>query len=292
MHAENPRLMEIVRRRWERIDWEAPLPPGFVVAEANYMDVDRLGLTEPQRIALNRLFACFTCELFIHFERYVILYLQRSAHRVPTLARALIDRFIAEEVIHTEAFRRLLHRLRPDLYPGADESTRLRFLQWTGSDDLALKLAPAGTFFLLAWLFEEITLFMPDALDTRPEQCAALVTEVMRLHAREEQPHVAIDARVLSQLTERGRALSAAVQILLTLPLLVYVNTKIQKAGRRFVELAASELSLSAQQQRSIRDRGLTLSERWGMQSFARKLEDTDLVGAGLLCWALRRELR
>ena len=292
MHAESSRLLEIVRRRWDRIDWSAPLPPGYVVAEPNYMDVESLGLDEPRRVALNRLFACFTCELFIHFERYVILYLSRSAHRVPVLARAVIDRFVAEEVIHTEAFQRLLHRLRPDLYPSADEDTPLRFLKWSSGDDLALKLAPAGTFFLLAWLFEEITLFMPEALETRPEQCEPIVTEVMQLHAREEQPHVSIDARVLSHLTERSRAVSVAAQSLLTLPLLVYVNAKIRQAGRRFVRLAASELGLSAEQERRIRDRGLTLSERWGMQSFARKLEDTDLAGTGLLCWALRRELK
>lgn len=292
--ADSPRLAELVRRRWQRIDWDAPIPPSsFVISEAHYMDVPSLGLHAPQRVALNRLFACFTCELFIHFEGYVIRYLERFADRVPALSRPVIDRFVAEERVHSEAFGRLLHKLRPDLYPQLPSPDQgLRFLGWSSSDDLALRIAPLGTFFLLAWLFEEITLFVPQALDQSPEQCAQLVSEVMRLHAREEQPHVALDERVLVHLTGHRPRWQTAVHTLLTLPLLVYVNGKVKQAWRRLVTLAASEIELSPEQLARIRDRGPTQSDRWGMQSFADKMACSGIAGAPMLCWALRRELR
>ncbi|WP_437769054.1 LysE family transporter [Sorangium sp. So ce281] len=115
-----------VRRRWDRIDWTRPIPPGaLVIPEAHYMDVAGLGLTERQRVAINRLFTCFTCELFIHFEGYVIRYLERSAHRAPYLSAPVVARFVAEERTHAEMFRRLLHRLRPDLYPTDGDQTTL-----------------------------------------------------------------------------------------------------------------------------------------------------------------------
>lgn len=288
------RLDEQVRRRWQRLDWDAPIAQdALVITEAHYMDVGALGLGEPQRIALNRLFACFTCELFVHFEAYVIHYLQRVAARVPGISRPGIERFLAEERIHSEAFRRLLHKLRPDLYADdASEKLPLRFLRWSTGDDTALRLAPMGTFFLLAWLFEEITLFVPRALDGCPQQCAALVSDVMRLHAREEQPHVAIDERVLMHLTRDSASFRLGLQTVLTLPLLFYVNAKVRGAWQRLVATAAAEIDLTPAQLLRIRDRGPTQSDRWGLQSFVEKLQQSGIAGARLLCWVLLRELR
>lgn len=288
------RLNELVRRRWDRLDWAAAIPPdALVMPEAHYMDVAALGLTEAQRVALNRLFACFTCELFVHFEAYVIRYLERVAASVQGVSRPGIERFIAEERVHSEAFRRLLHKLRPDLYADdASEGLPLRFLRWSRGDDTALRLAPMGTFFLLAWLFEEITLFVPRALDGCPQQCVPLVSEVMRLHAREEQPHVAIDERVLVHLTRSSRSFRSGLQTVLALPMLVYVDTKVRGAWRRLVAAAAQEIDLTPAQHARIRDRGPTQSDRWGLQSFLGKLGPSGIAGARLLCWVLRRELR
>ena len=41
---------------------------------------------------------------------------------------------VAEERVHAEVFRRLLHTLRPDLYPDGAP----RFLRWGAGDELAL----------------------------------------------------------------------------------------------------------------------------------------------------------
>src|SRR3712207_9093100 len=61
-----------------------------------------LGLDEPRRVALNRLFACFSCELFIHFEAYVIRYLERYPSRLGFLPGPLVARFLAEERVHSD----------------------------------------------------------------------------------------------------------------------------------------------------------------------------------------------
>lgn len=287
--ASGEGLLSLARTRWNRLDWASPiLPSTLVMPEAHYIDVSGLGLSERQRVGLNRLFACFTCELFVHFEAYVIEYLARPGRPMPGLSTVLVERMIAEERVHSEMFCRLLGKLRPDLYPGG---AGLRFFKWRGGDDAAVRLAPPGTFFLLAWLFEEITIYVPQALDESPAQCSPLVADVMRLHAREERPHVALDARVMAHLTGRRPRLQEGFETALALPLLAYVDGKVQRAWRRLVALAGAELGLSRRQQARLRKRRPTQSDRWGTESFVDRMATTDLAGAGLLCWALRRGL-
>jgi hypothetical protein len=277
------------RRRWDALDWASPIVPStLVMPEAHYVDVAGLGLSERQRVGLNRLFACFTCELFVHFEAYVIEYLGRPGRPVPGLAPVHVARMVDEERVHSEMFLRLLCKLRPDLYPGG---AGLRFFRWRPGDEAAVRLAPPGTFFLLAWLFEEITLYVPRALDESPGQCSPLVADVMRLHAREERPHVALDARVMAHLAGRRPRLQAGLETALALPLLAYVDGKVQRAWRRLVALAGRELGLTPRQRARLRKRRPSQSDRLGTQSFVERMAATDLAGAGLLCWALRRGL-
>lgn len=283
------RIAAAVRARWDRLDWAAPMPAALVIPEVHYLDIGPLRLSHSQRVGLNRLLACFTCELFIHFEGYVIAYLERWPRRVASLPGPLVTRFIAEERVHAEMFCRLLQRLRPDLYSGGPA---LRFLRWRPADDLALRLSPPGTFFLLAWLFEEITLVMPGILDAAPEQTWALLAEVMRMHADEERPHVAIDERMMNGLIRRGPRWLVRANTALALPLLAYVNGKVQHAWAALVARAGVELGLTQGQRRLLRARGPSLSDRLGIERFTAKVDDTDLAGAPLLCWALRRELR
>ncbi|MBK6515545.1 MAG: diiron oxygenase [Polyangiaceae bacterium] len=285
------RHAEAVRRRWEQLDWSTSIHErALVIPERHYMDLGGVGLTGDQRLGLNRLMACFTCELFIHFEAYVIGYFERGAGRIPDLSAEARARFADEEVVHSEMFARLLTKLRPDLYDGATAGRR--FLVWGRPDDLALRLAPPATFFFLAWLFEEITLFMPAAMAEAPEEACALVRDVMDLHAREEQPHVAIDAHVLARVNDRSWRVSSWLQAALALPLLLYVDRRVRAAWRRLCAHATVELDLTPAQRAKVEARGPTRSDVLGMESFAEKVGASRLTGAKLLSWALARALR
>ena len=288
------RFIDLVRRRWDRLDWLTPIPTDrLIITESHYMDVESLGLAPPERHQLNRLFACFTCELFIHFERYVIEYLERNGDAILAIPATAIRRFVAEEKAHSDAFLKLLCMLRPDLYSAtATTTTALRFLRWGFDDDLAVALAPVGSFFLLAWLFEEITLFVPVALDKEPAQCAPIIAEVMRLHAKEEQPHVAIDSRVLVHNNQIDSPLKSAAITAVTLPLLAFVDLKARRAWQQVVALAESELRLTPLQKHRLLHRGPSQSDRMGMASFADKVDRSPIALGSLLAMILRRQLR
>lgn len=287
------RLIDFVRRRWERLDWQTPIPTDrLIITESHYMDVESLGLSPTARQRLNRLFACFTCELFIHFERYLIEYLERNRRNITAISTASLDRFVAEEKAHSDAFLRLLCMLRPDLYSSKTTTTTgLRFLRWGLHDDLAVALSPVGSFFLLAWLFEEITLFVPVALDVKPAECAPIIAEVMRLHAKEEQPHVAIDARVLHQRSEEHPRTTSMAETLLMLPLLGFVDARARSAWQNVVALFETECELTAAQKHRLLHRGPSQSDRLGIQSFAAKIEKSPVALGSLLATLLRQQL-
>jgi hypothetical protein len=133
------------RLRWEALDWGHEIPEAAAgLPEGNFLDLSGLGLSGAQRARLNRYFCCFTCELFIHFEGYLITYLERRSGEIPGLSAAMVQRFLHEERVHSEMFRRLLNRLAPSRYP--DEGAPLRYLTWWAGDDAALRLAPTGSF--------------------------------------------------------------------------------------------------------------------------------------------------
>ncbi|HMY56695.1 MAG TPA: hypothetical protein PK472_00485 [Pseudomonadota bacterium] len=288
------RLLDLVSRRWDKLDWRTPIPVDrLVITESHYMDVESLGFDPRGRNAINRLLACFTCELFIHFERYVIEFLEHRRHEIPFVPAAALDRFVAEEKAHSDAFYRLLVKLRPDLYSTkATTTTGLRFMHWTLGDDAAIALAPVGSFFLLAWLFEEITIYVPVALDKHPKQSAPLVSEVMRLHAKEEQPHVAIDARVLHHLAKEQPQWKTGADTLATLPLLVYSDLRTRTGWQRVVDLADTEIGLNPIQRQRLLTRGPSQSDRMGMASFADKIDKTPVALGSFLAFLLRRQLR
>ncbi len=294
-HVEHHgRLIDLVSRRWEKLDWRTPLPrEQLIITESHYMDVESLGLSPRSRRALNVLFACFTCELFIHFERYVIEFLERRRGEIPFIPNAALDRFVAEEKAHSDAFFRLLCKLRPDLYsPKATTTSGLQFMTWTLGDDAAIALSPVGSFFLLAWLFEEITIYVPVALDRQPQECAPIIAEVMRLHAKEEQPHVAIDSRVMHHLAKQQPRWKTGADTLATLPLLVYSDLRTRTGWERVVKLAESEFGLTPHQRHRLLHRGPSQSDRMGMASFADKIDKTPIALGSLLAVLLRRQLR
>ncbi len=274
---------------WADIDWAAPLPDDFVLPDHHYRPAPAALLTREQRVRLNRLEVCFSCEQAVHFERFLIAYIERNRHQLRACNDRQWTRFVAEERAHVEAFARVLSMLRPDLY-GPEAS--LRFLPWARSDDALLALAPPVAFFLLAALFEEITLFLPEVMDERPEQSFGPLYQVMRLHRDEERLHVALDARVLREARDRLPRGWVAAEVLLTLPLLAYCDRKIRAAWVTALDLFAAEEGLSTAQRDSLRDRGNARSDVLGTASFVTKLQALALPGGDVLGRVLSWQVR
>lgn len=280
-------VLAVAASAWESLDWE-PGDPVAPLPLAHYPQLESAPVDLETKRALGRLFSCFTCELFIHFEGYVIDYLARFPERAGDVPRVALLRFTHEEEVHRDAFRRLLPRLRPDLY--AAESPR--FLLPTRGERWVLARLSGVSFFLLAMLFEEITLFVPEVIArAESEPCSALLRQVMDLHARDERGHVGLDERVLRR---AGRAQGRARtlwQVLLTLPALWYLDRQIARAFRSMVAHAERELDLEPAARRHLAKRCPTESDRLGVLSFAAKLPGLGLPGARLLGRTLRRAL-
>lgn len=287
---------------WDGLDWSSlvyepgQLPEDFLIPERHYAPVEHLGLSHHQRLGLNRLFTCFTCELFIHFEHYVITYLERHSARVAFLPREHVSRFVHEERLHVRAFERLLRQVHPELYGQhaqmqSEQELQRQFLRWDSGDARAVNLAPPLTFFLLAWLFEEVTLFVPEAWSRNGDCRRSLVRQIMVLHAREERGHVDIDRRVLATLGKGRFAPVVLAQTLLTLPLLLYVDHKVAKAWPNLIARAVAEVGLDPSAARELQGRAPTLSDRLGIASFARQLALSEIAGGGLLSWILSKSV-
>jgi hypothetical protein len=271
--------------RWAAIDWSRPVPADFLIPEHHYR-LSGSGLTRAQRVRLNHLAVCFSCELFIHFERYLVAYLERHGER--TMSRRARDRFAAEERAHIEAFHRLLRAIRPDLYPGRS----LRFLDWGPLDDLLVAATPTVSFFLLAALFEEITLFVPVVMEERLAESFRPVLEVMRLHAEEERRHVRLDERVLSAERKRRSPWRIGSEVLLVLPLLCYMDRAVRTGWRRAVDHFAGEVVIGEAERQRLLARPGSRSDVLGMASFAGKLRASGLAGGSLVARVLEAQAR
>ncbi len=271
---------------WGRIDWSPPVPDHFLIPEHHYrMRGDCSFLTPGQRVRLNHLAVRFSCESFVHFERYVIDYLEQYPSRLAPLTERRVRRFVDEERVHVDAFYAVLERLRPELHAGR----QLRMHRWTWVDRLLLRVSPSVTFFLLAAIFEEMTLYVPVVMDERPEQSYAPLHEVMRLHAREERGHVALDERVLAHAAQRQPRWLVSLQVVLTLGLLVSVGMQMNRAWKRGVEQFAREEGLRPAQARALLGKRLSTSDEMGLRSISARLAHSPLGGARLLRAVLDR---
>ncbi|XXF76831.1 diiron oxygenase [Myxococcaceae bacterium GXIMD 01537] len=271
---------------WGRIDWSPPVPDHFLIPEHHYrMRGDCSFLTPVQRVRLNHLAVRFSCESFVHFERYVIEYLERYPARLGPLPERRVRCFIDEERVHVDAFYTALERLRPDLHSGR----RLRMHRWTWVDRLLLRLSPSVSFFLLAALFEEMTLYVPVVMDERPEESYPPLHAVMRLHAKEERGHVALDERVLAHAAREQPRWRVGLQVLLMMGVMACVGMQMNRAWRRGVEQFAQEEGLTARQRRALLGKRLSTSDELGIKAFSTRLANSPLCGARLLRAVLDR---
>ena len=275
-------------RRWQQIDWTPDLPGGFLVPEAYYRFTHLDDLPLEQRIWLNRLALCFTCEQFVNFEQLLIAYLERHAARLGPVSDSLPRRFILEEQIHIEAFYQLLEKVRPDLYP----TRTLQFIPWSRLDALVVRLAPVVSFFLMAELLEEVTLHIPVALEEGLERTFPPVYDVMALHAKEERSHVGIDAHILNHARSTRTSWRFGLEMMLCLVLLLYLDLRIKFAWRRAVRQCAREAGIDARLQRRLFKKPNARADVLGVQSFIARMRKVDRPGAGVVCAILERQVR
>lgn len=277
------------RLSWASIDWTAPLPAGFLLPEELYRFETVPALIWAQRVRLNHLATCFRFELLLHLKAYVIRYLERHGRR---LARRHpgrdLPRFLKEQRRHAKAFGRVLTRIRPDLYPRAGYR---RLLPWTRTDSALLRLVPEATFFTLASLGEEIARAVPDAIDERPEECFGPLVDVLRLHAREERRHIAIDDAVLLDAAASRPAAIVKAQVLFTLPLLKVLDRRVRRAWARAVDDFAEQEGLTQEQRRALRDPAPSGFDLAGLRTFVNKRRCRRVPGHTTLRRVLQAQL-
>ena len=247
-----------------------------------------LPLDRAVRIRFNHFAVRFTCEMFIYFEHSIIEYMRRHRARLRNLVKESHRvRFIEEEKKHTDAFYRLLFLLRPDLYDTRD----VHFLKPSRWDRLLLFLTPPATFFIMAELFEEMTIFVPAVMAERPEHSFAPVYEVMKLHAEEELGHVRIDTQALEIARERAPGWIFGAQALWSLPLMLYAELKLRSCWKKAVGKFAAEENLTPEQAKLL-VRKPSRSDILGFESFLEKKQGAEMPGLRILCAILKKVIR
>ncbi|HZN91880.1 MAG TPA: hypothetical protein VFB81_04225 [Myxococcales bacterium] len=275
---------------WDEIDYSVPLPEGFVMPEHHWPALaEATFLTPPQRIRANRAALSFSCEMFIQCETYVITYLEERRRRIGGLVPdTALDRFVAEEREHIEAFYRLLDTLNGGRYG----DRKLKLMRWTFWDRLMLWLAPPVSLFTIAALFEEMSLPVPAVMDERPDQSYAPVRAVMDLHAKEEKFHIHLDDRALERSQGRLPRWLYALQLWLALPLMAYVDGVLARAWRRAMKDFAAAERLPAGEARRLLRRRPSRSDVLGIESFIAKMGSRPLPGSRLFAAVLATAIR
>jgi hypothetical protein len=253
------------RLSWASIDWTKPLPPGFLLPEELYRFETVPGLIWAQRVRLNHLATCFRFEVMLHLKRYVIRYLERHLRRL------------------AQALGRVLRKIRP--------AGHRRLLPWTRTDGALVRFVPATTFFALTSLSEEMARAMPAAIDEHPDECFDPLLDVMRLLAREERRHIAIDDAVLLAAAASRPASLVKAQVLFTIPLLGYLDRRVRRAWTQAIDRFADEEGLTREQRRALRDRKPSCADVAGIRAFLARKRCRRVPGHATLRRVLQAQL-
>ena len=268
-------------RTWSDIRYDVPVPNHPLVPHEHWPSLCVENLTTAQTTKLNHLACEFMCEMFVHFERYIIDYIEKYKSKFThVVSEELLDRFVQEEVDHTEAFYRLLELLNPQHYP----TRKLRFLSWGFWDEFVIRFTPVSTFFLVAALFEEMTLFVPDVMEEGEQEAFAPILDVMRLHAKEEKSHIGIDRKILKAYRSKMPNWLFAFQSFLSLPIMLYVDKSLARAWKRTAIAFGKREGLSKEQIKKISKRSASTSDILGIQSFIRDQRKLGHPGSKAVC--------
>jgi hypothetical protein len=150
---------------------------------------------------------------------------------------------------------------------------------------------PATTLFTLASLCEEMARAMPAAIDEHAEECFGPILDVMRLLAREERRHIAIDDAVLLDAAASRPAALVKAQVLFTIPLLKYLDRRVRRAWTRAVDCFADEEGLTHEQRRALRDKKPSRADVAGIHAFLAKKRCARVPGHATLRRVLQAQL-
>lgn len=274
---------------WDNLFASISINDSFLVPEHHWPKLQKSSLGKAERILLNHFLTYFMCEMFIHFEKLIIQYME--IHREQILLHVTakqIDRFIQEEKGHIQGFESLARKLRPDLFM----KNQPMFLQVSPSDEKVILNTPIISFFMMAALFEEMTLFVPTVMEENLKEASAPVLELMQFHAKEEKSHIGIDRKIVTSLSLKQSKWKTHWEMQSLLPLVVYSNTRVEKAWKQAAEFIAKELKLNKKQTQEISSKGLSKSDALGMRSYIQKNQEKPISGNGMLCFVLKQLLK
>lgn len=271
--------------QWADIDYTKPIPDFYLVPPHHWPELEENSLKEMHKIKLNHLLTYFTCEMFIHFERSIIQYMEFNQEKLlEHVSQSQIEKFIEEEKIHIHAFEKLAELIRPDLY----KNNKPRFLFPSAVDRWIAKHPPVSVFFMMAFLFEEMTLFFSEVMEENLEQSFLPVLQVMQLHRRDEKSHVGIDRKILNSIQKKASSWKIRWEMITLLPLIAISDIQVSRAWKEAIAFFAKENQLSSQEIRELQKKGISKSDKLGMQSFISKLKSKPIPGTSLLKFVLQ----
>jgi hypothetical protein len=202
-------------------------------------------LTEAQRLRYNQLHALYFNEQIQFFETALGRPILSALLREPWPDRLAdgLRQFQADELQHTEMFRRLNRLAAPRLYGGGD----LRFVQipafWTAVMRWAVDHPVSLPLFLwLMLLQEERSLYYSRAYIRNQASLEPLFVETHRLHLADEARHVRWDEELLDALWLRTSPLLRALNARLFAWMLEEFFGAPKRAQLRVVEELAREM--------------------------------------------------
>ena len=156
-------------------------------------------LSENQRRRYNQLHACYLNEQTIFFERVMAQPILESMLRValPDAVSRALPTFMAEEAAHSEMFRALNRRCRPDLYARGDFHF-VRLSPWMRAS-LGVWVQRANRFPLFLWLLliqEERAMYYA-AEFLRTDGLESHFVSAQRAHLADETGHVRWDEMLI-----------------------------------------------------------------------------------------------
>ena len=165
-------------------------------------------LSHRQKLAYNRLHACYLCEMFVYFEQTLPGYYVKAAARpgVPEDLRDGVRALQYAERRHAEMFRKLARHLSPELYT----EFRFHFIRLPRAASAVMRAAcerPAlfPAIFWIVLMQEERAVFYANQILDQSAGLDPEMVEAQRLHLADEAGHLGVDEALLALYWDANR---------------------------------------------------------------------------------------